>query len=791
MVNENIYKGLNDPQMSAVKNFDGPTLIIAGAGSGKTKTLTCRIAYMIQNGVKPWQIMALTFTNKAAKEMRARIGQTLPADVTRGLQMGTFHGVFRQILSKYCDKLGFKPDYTIYDKADSTNLLKSIIKELQLSDEHYKPNLVSSRISLAKNNLVLPSAYSTMETVMQEDREMRCPRLHEVYAKYFSLCKRNGAMDFDDILLYMNILLRDHPEVVAELGEKFKYILVDEYQDTNRSQYMILRKLTTTHNNICVVGDDSQSIYSFRGAKIENILKFQNDYSEAKLIKLEQNYRSTQTIVNAANSLINHNTQKLQKTLFSASDQGAKITVIEAFNDRMESDSVVRSISHKMRVEDCNPADFAILYRTNSQSRIFEDTLRHRNIAYRIYGGKSFYQREEIKDLVSYLNLYVNNENDIAFRRVVNKPKRGIGDASIEKIAAAAAHHGISMYSATQNIPTADMGIRGGDNIRKFMTIFKQVDELGENATPYEIAYAMAHRSGMIAAYENSSLPEEQSRIDNIEELLSSIKEYSEEDPEQQYDDMGEEMEPQPRTIATWLAEISLLTDQDEKEDTQPRVTLLTVHASKGLEFKHTFIVGLEEQLFPSNRAGSLEELEEERRIFYVALTRAEKSATISYAQSRFKYGNTVDCTPSRFIEEIDSQYLDRDEGSSDSMQFGRKPMMGGAQNIDSGSIAEKLARLQQQQQNNPNKTTRFTPRPTPQPVAKIAKIAPRPAPVEYTKVAQIDDLEIGTEVQHARFGNGTITKLEKTPDDVRITVNFGPMGEKMLLQRFAKLKVL
>ena len=789
MVNNEIYKGLNEPQMQAVKNYTGPTLIIAGAGSGKTRTLTCRIAHMIQSGIKPWQIMALTFTNKAAKEMRERIGQTLPKDMIRGLQMGTFHGVFRQILSKYSDKLGFKPDYTIYDKADSTNLLKTIIKELQLSDEHYKPNMVSSRISLAKNNLVLPSAYATMETVMQEDREMRCPRLHEVYAKYFNHCKRNGAMDFDDILLYMNVLLRDNPDIVAELSDRFKYVLVDEYQDTNRSQYMILRKLTTLHNNICVVGDDSQSIYSFRGAKIENILKFQNDYPKTTLIKLEQNYRSTQNIVNAANSLITHNTQKLPKNLFSEAVEGSLINVIAAFNDRMESDSVVRSISHKMRVEDCQPSDFAILYRTNSQSRVFEDTLRHRNIPYRIYGGKSFYQREEIKDLVSYLNLFVNRDNDIALRRIINKPRRGIGDASIERLAAAAATHGISMYSAADNIPTAEMGIRGGESIKKFLAIFKSIEELGDNATPYEIAYNMAHRSGMVAAYEQSALPEEQSRVDNIEELLSSIKEYSEEDAEPQYDDMGEELPEQPRTIATWLAEISLLTDQDEKDDTQPRVTLLTVHASKGLEFKHTFVVGLEEQLFPSNRAGSLEELEEERRIFYVALTRAEQTATISYAQSRFKYGSTIDCTPSRFINEIDPKYLDMQDVANDAMQFGRKPQFSGAKN-DNGTIAEKLARFQQQQ-GATQKSPRFSPRPTPQPVTKIARVQPRPAPVEYTKVAQIGDIEVGTNVQHDRFGNGTITKLEKTPDDVRITVNFGPAGEKMLLQRFAKLKVL
>lgn len=798
-----LYSNLNAPQLRAVQNFNGPTLIIAGAGSGKTKTLTCRIAYMIENGVAPWNIMALTFTNKAAREMKERIEAVMPSEQIRGLWMGTFHGIFRRILGQYADKLGYQSDYTIYDSGDSANLIKQIVKEMDLSDEFYKPKLVASRISLAKNNLMLPEVYATREFLLEEDRNMKCPKLYQVYDAYCKRCKTNGAMDFDDLLLNMNILLRDHPEVVEELSQRFKYILVDEYQDTNAAQYMILRKLSQGHGNLCVVGDDSQSIYSFRGAKIENILRFNKDYPQANMIKLEQNYRSTSNIVNAANSLIEHNVKKLPKKLFSERADGEKINVVCCPNDRFEAESVARSIVNRLR-EGFNESDFAILYRVNAQSRVFEDSLRHRNIPYRIYGGHSFYQREEVKDLLAYIKLAVNPNDDIAFRRVINKPTRGIGATSLERLALVAREKDISMFEAIKTFEPAQLGVKGAavTGIAKFRAIFDNIDvSVADGA--YEIAVDIANKSGIMYGFQLSGLPEDASRLQNIEELLNSIKEFVENDGEIAIDEEGNEIEEAPKTISEWLNQVSLLTDADEKDDNLPRVTLLTVHASKGLEFKHTYIVGLEEQLFPSGRAGSVDELEEERRIFYVAMTRAEKSVTLSFAQSRFKYGETIDCTPSRFFSDIDIQYLDGDvdmalgKGFEKFLEQDQQPKK---------SWTDKPKEPYKQGSYKPTEKSVEKPH-IKDVVAKLEEVRARMAqpgrlkpvgPPTRSKaggnsnpIGSSGQLSVGTRVEHIRFGVGEVVELEQAGSDIKISVRFGDGQVRKLLQSFAKLNVL
>lgn len=815
-MNNDLYSNLNEPQLKAVKNYEGPTLIIAGAGSGKTRTLTCRIAHMIENGIAPWNIMALTFTNKAAKEMRFRIEAAMPADQIRGLWMGTFHSVFRRIIGENADKLGYPADYTIYDSGDSANLIKQIVKEMDLTDDAYKPKLVASRISLAKNNLMLPEVYATRDYLLEEDRNMKCPRLYQVYDQYCKRCKANGAMDFDDLLLNMNVLLRDHHNVLEQLSNRFKYILVDEYQDTNTAQYMILRKLSQGHKNLCVVGDDSQSIYSFRGAKIENILRFNKDYPQANVIKLEQNYRSTSNIVNAANSLIEHNTRKLPKKLFSSHAEGEKINVVCCPNDRFEAEAVSRAIANRL-AEGSTESDFAILYRINSQSRVFEDALRHRNIPYRIYGGHSFYQREEVKDLLAYIKLAVNPNDDIAFRRIINKPTRGIGATSLEKIALVAKQRQISLYHAIKTLPVAEMGVKGAavSGMAKFISIFDSIDVTAQNCA-YQIAVDIVNKSGMIFSLQNSNLPEDASKLNNIEELLNSIKEYVEEEDEILVDQNGEQYYETSRTIGPWLGQVALLTDADQTDDNTPRITLLTVHASKGLEFKHTFIVGLEEQIFPSNRAGSVDELEEERRIFYVAMTRAQSSVTLSFAQSRFKYGETIDSTPSRFFSDIDPQYLSGDVGEAlgnyfqtycqtpdedDSPPKSFQPQLqnyykgsqpGGFGKGDKPYIKDVVKKLEQVRSKvqYANETTKTNVNHH-QNAANSQNMVKLKTGASYEKISKAGDLSVGLRVEHARFGVGEIVEIQKAGNDIKISVKFIDGQVRNLLQSFAKLKIL
>ena len=772
-----ILDGLNEAQRAAAEQIDGAALIVAGAGSGKTRTITYRIAHMIESGIKPWNILALTFTNKAAREMRERIETVVPPAALRGLWMGTFHGVFRRILSKEAERIGFRPDFTIYETADSRNLLKTIVRELELPEERYKPNAVHARISLAKNALVTPAAYAANETARADDTEAGLPELYRVYELYCRKCKANGAMDFDDILLYMNILLRDCPEVADQYAELFRYIMVDEYQDTNFAQYLIVRKLAAAHGNVCVVGDDAQSIYSFRGARIENILKFQKDFPDCKVFKLEENYRSTRTIVEAANSLIAHNEHRLEKTLFSRQPLGDKIRVFGCLTDKHEAARVAGDIAAELR-RGTPPSQVAILYRTNAQSRAFEEVLRQKNIPYKIYGGQSFYQRAEIKDMLCYFRLAVNPRDDEALKRIINTPARGIGATSLERIEAYAAQNGLSIFEALQQAPSEAMGIRGvaQKGIVKFLEAFSELSGATETLDAYEFASAAAKSSGLVAHYSMSKAVEDQTRLENIEELLNSIKSFVASPP---VPDMGPEAaeevpaERSAVTIGGWLSEVSLLTDadqEDEKTSGRETVTLLTAHSSKGLEFDCTYLVGLEEQLFPSLRADeNPAEEEEERRLFYVALTRARKRATISYAAQRFKWGDVKMCSPSRFVDQIDEQYLDRDDDEAPDADY---------------AAPQAKPRWQHRWEQ------RAAAAPTP-PKPTVGATFRKMSSTDSVAVQSDGQLAVGVEVAHPRFGRGRVVGLEKTPSDTMVEVEFTAVGRKTLLLRFAKLELV
>ncbi len=658
-----ILQGLNPAQRAAVENYDVPSLIIAGAGSGKTRVLTSRIAYMIEQGVKPWNILALTFTNKAAEQMRDRIAGMLPDNRSRYIRMGTFHSVFSRILRENAERIGFTESFTIYDSADSRNLLKTIIRELNLPDEKYKPNSIASRISLAKNKLITPGAYLANTSLATEDRQMQIPEFGNIYNIYCQRCKHNGAMDFDDLLLQTNILLRDCPDVLARYQELFQYILVDEYQDTNYAQYVIIRRLSQHHSKVCVVGDDAQSIYSFRGAKIENILSFRNDYPDAKVFKLEQNYRSTRTIVEAANSVIEHNSKRMEKKCFSEGDRGEKIRILKAYTDREEAEMVVSDLRDKVRAAGDEWSEAVILYRTNNQSAVLEDNLRRRGIPYRIYKGSSFYDHKEVKDMMAYIRLVINPRDDEAFRRIVNYPARGIGDTTVQRIADLAAQRGVSMWEAVDALtaePTTDPVQRTiARKVTEFVAMIRSLSLSRTDKSLYDFGLEVATRSGILAAYRAENTPEATSALDNIEELLNSMQEFKERcDAEIRN---GERQPEEEATVEEWLQGMMLMSDMDKDDpESSNKVTLMTVHSAKGLEYKYVYIVGLEENLFPSQRAAETPDgIEEERRLFYVALTRAKVAATISYAEMRFRWGNMEFSRPSCFLREIDPRYVE------------------------------------------------------------------------------------------------------------------------------------
>ena len=817
-----ILQGLNKAQYDAVVNYDSPSLIIAGAGSGKTRVLTSRIAYMLEQGVKPWNILALTFTNKAARQMRERIEQMVEGSASHYIRMGTFHSVFSRILRENAERIGYPQTFTIYEPNDCKNLIKAICKERNLADDKYKPERVFSRISYAKNALITPGAYVANTSFAAEDRQMQMPQFGEVYAEYCRRCKANGAMDFDDLLLQTNILLRDCPEVLAKYQEQFQYILVDEYQDTNYAQYIIIRRLSMTHGRVCVVGDDAQSIYSFRGAKIENILSFRKDYPSALTFKLEQNYRSTQTIVNAANSVIERNSRRMEKKCFSEGDSGEKIRIMRSASDREEGEVIATALRERLRETGDKWNEVVILYRTNNQSAVMEQALRHRGIPYRIYKGSSFYDHKEIKHMLAYMRLVINPKDDEAFKRVVNYPARGIGETTVQRIAQLAEQRGGSMWEAVDALVAEASTL--GDPMQKtiarkvteFVNLIRALQTERSAKALYDFGLEVASRTGILAQYRQENTPEAQSAIDNIEELLNTMQLFKEQREAEIRN--GEREESEQPTVEEWMQNIMLLTDMDnEEEGEDDKVTLMTVHSSKGLEYKYVYIVGCEENLFPSQRAlESPEGLEEERRLFYVALTRAKCEAVLSYSEMRFKWGNMEFSTPSRFLREIDSRYVDCDEDLSERPQCRREPSeegftgrMGNFQRGGGASRGEERRggrtaieelrrqfdyRFQQKREAEQSKGVRKQPdprlvAPIQQPrstegLRRVVNTGAAGAPVGACAYA------VGDRVEHPTFGAGEVVRIESLATDHKIVVNFSG-SEKTLLAKFAKLKKL
>ena len=767
---------LNDSQREAVLYNEGPSLVIAGAGSGKTRVLTYKIAYLMEQGYEPWSILALTFTNKAAREMKERIARQV-GERARYLWMGTFHSIFSRILRVEAQAIGFTSNFTIYDASDSKSLIKSIIKEMQLDDKTYKPGTVQGRISNAKNHLILPDAYASDASIQQADMEAKMPAIRDIYRRYWERCRQSNAMDFDDLLVHTFFLFKDHPDIRLKYASQFRYVLVDEYQDTNYAQHCIVLQLTRENQKVCVVGDDAQSIYSFRGANIENILKFTQVYKGAKLFKLEQNYRSTQTIVSAANSLIAKNSEQIRKEVFSENSQGEAIGVFQAYSDVEEGEIVANKIVQLRNREHCSCDDFAILYRTNAQSRIFEEALRKRTIPYKIYGGLSFYQRKEIKDVIAYFRLAVNPNDEEAFKRVLNYPARGIGDTTLGKIVATASMYGVSLWAVLCQPLTFGLNINKGthtklqgfrDLIEGFMTDAREKDA-------YEVGRTIVMQSGIMNDVSQDRTPENLSRQENLEELVNGMHDFCA---------TREEEGNEHVSLTDYLAEVSLLTDQDsDKEEEGAKVTLMTIHSAKGLEFKNVFVVGLEENLFPSSMCGdSQRALEEERRLFYVAITRAEERCYLSYAKNRFKYGKSEFCTPSRFLKDIDLRYLSVPQ---------------------SDLLADKVDEGASRFRSSFEPKTSFSPRMKPAADRPKAQIIPPVQPAcTLKKVSSIASsrpaaspsagaLQVGSMIEHERFGIGEVVNLVGTGDDCKATVKFRNAGEKQLLLKFARFKVI
>lgn len=760
-----ILDGLNSEQSAAVVCMDGPVLIIAGAGSGKTRVLTSRIAYMLEQGIEPQNILALTFTKKAAGEMKERIA-SLVGTKARRINMGTFHSVFIRFLREFSDKIGYPQSFTVYDTNDSRNAIKACVKELKLDEKIYKPADVLSRISMAKNNLVTASAYRNNPQIIQNDFAARKGQTCEVYSLYAQKCKASGVMDFDDILLNMNILLRDHPDALEALRNRFRYILVDEYQDTNFSQYIIIKKLSEIHRNICVVGDDSQSIYAFRGARVENILNFRKDYPECRTFRLEQNYRSTQVIVNAANSLIEHNKERLEKRCFSAGKQGEKIKVIKAFTEQEEAVLIASSISSRIYSDRAQYSDFAILYRTNGQSRALEEALRKRNLPYRIFSGHSFYDRAEIKDVIAYLKLAVNPKDDEALKRVINLPARGIGATSMASLADAAAAKNISLWDAIlcDDLPSFGLKAAAISKMRAFVDLMSSFVNAASTADASSLAHSIVVSTGIYAMYREDKSMEGMGRLENVDELLNGVKLYSEEEANTRAElyqiEHGTPPENAPViTLSDYLENVSLLSDVDiDDEDSSNKISLMTVHSSKGLEFPHVYVAGMEENLFPSSNGMSSErEIEEERRLCYVAMTRAAETLTVSFASSRMKYGQYQSNAPSRFLREIDGQYFLNC-------------------NFSVNVSDDDLVRPER--------------KPVHQPRQNVVVNASRPAPVSDNFVPDpILSFKEGMRVEHNRFGKGVILKMEGAGSDMKAAIRFDGYGEKTLLMKFAKLR--
>lgn len=744
---------LNEPQREGVLTTDGPCMLIAGAGSGKTRVLTYRIAHLIQQkGVDPFSIMALTFTNKAAKEMRERIEKVVGHDA-RNLWMGTFHSVFSRILRAEAHHLGYPHDFTIYDADDTKSLIRNIVKEMGLDDTVYKANTIYSRISAAKNRLISWEDYLRNAELMGDDAANLRPEIGKIYKTYAMRCFKSGAMDFDDLLFNTDKLFKEHLEVLNKYQHRIQYVLVDEFQDTNLCQYFIIRKLSSVKENVCVVGDDAQSIYAFRGADITNILNFERDYPDLKVIKLEQNYRSTQNIVQAANSVIKRNRAQLPKNVWTANEEGNLIELIKAVSDNEEGRLVATSIFQEKMQHQLKFSDFAILYRTNSQSRAIEEALRRMNIKYKVVGGLSFYQRKEIKDLLAYLRFTMNQQDEASFRRIINLPKRGIGDSTVDKIVVAANDHGTSIWEILQNA-TPFVGGRVAGPIDDFVAMIKRFTIEIQRKDAYDAAFEIAKGSGLLRELYEDKTVEGLSRYENVQELLNAIKEYVD-DPERQ-----------DKTLGAFLQEVSLLTGQDEDKDKDPdKVTLMTIHMAKGLEFKYVYMVGMEEDLFPSQMMiSSRAELEEERRLFYVAITRAEKRLFLSYALTRYRFGRLKNCEPSRFLDDIDQSFIKVStkfqglESTPPPTDYAKKLVTGIKKTITSAPTAQKPTAYK--------------------------------APADFVP-SDTSGLKEGMKVEHPKFGFGTVLQMDMSGADRKAKINFTEIGEKTLLLSFAKLRIV
>ena len=776
---------LNEGQRNAVLYNDGPSLVIAGAGSGKTRVLTYKIAYLLENGYQPWNILALTFTNKAAREMKERIARQVGPERARHLWMGTFHSMFLRILHVEAGHIGFTSQFTIYDTADSKSLIRSIIKEMGLDEKVYKPGMVQARISNAKNHLVSPAGYANNKEAYEGDRAAKVPALRDIYQRYWERCRRADAMDFDDLLFYTFLLFRDHPEVLARYQEQFRYILVDEYQDTNFAQHSIVLQLAKNHQHVCVVGDDAQSIYSFRGADIDNILYFTKVYPDTKVFKLEQNYRSTQTIVRAANSLIEKNQWQIRKEVFSEKEKGEAIGVYQAYSDVEEGDIVVNKIAELRREKRYAYSDFAILYRTNAQSRIFEEAMRKRSMPYRIYGGLSFYQRKEIKDVIAYFRLIVNPNDEEAFKRIINYPARGIGDTTVGKIIAAATGHNVSLWTVLCEPLAYGLNFNKGTvgKLQAFRELISAFITDAAEKNAYEIGADIIRQSGIINDVCQDNSPENLSRKENIEELVNGMSDFCAQRQE----------EGKPNVLlGDFLSEVSLLTDQDsDKDGDDEKITLMTVHSAKGLEFKNVFVVGMEENLFPSGMVGaSPRAVEEERRLFYVAITRAEEHCFLSYAKTRFRYGKMEFGSPSRFLKDIDIRFLrlPQDAGmfrrvEEEAAAFRRENARGFAPDREDAPYGGK---------------ERVSVRPKQQIIAptvprNLKRVAPsaNTASTSPSAGGSANCVQQGQLIEHERFGLGEVLKVEGEGDNAKATIRFKNAGDKQLLLRFARFKVI
>lgn len=776
---EEYLNQLNESQREAVVYNEGPSLVIAGAGSGKTRVLTYKIAYLVHLGLAPQSILALTFTNKAAREMKERIAAITGEQTARRLWMGTFHSIFSRILRYEAEYIGYPSNFTIYDTTDSKSLLKAIMKEMQLDDKVYRPGMVQSRISNAKNALVTWKAYEQSKELMQHDIDSKVPLLREIYKRYQNRCQQAGAMDFDDLLLQTNILFRDHPQVLEKYRGFFQFVLVDEYQDTNFAQHLIVQKLCEQHRRICVVGDDAQSIYSFRGANIDNILQFRNQYPGCRIFKLERNYRSTQNIVNAANSLIHKNKEQIQKNVYSEKEEGSKVRVSASYSDYEEGYAVASAINDMRLRRDYDYADFAILYRTNAQSRILEEALRKRGIPYKIYGGLSFYQRKEIKDIISYFRLIVNPHDEEAFKRVINYPSRGIGDTTVGKLISAATENNVSLWTVL-NAPI-DYALPINSGTAKKLTDFREMMErfMEQNIrlSAEELAAIVVKESGLVSTLFQDRSVEGISKQENLQELLKGIVEFCE---------LRREEGVEQVSLADFLSEVSLLTDQDNDKDEQAnKVTMMTVHAAKGLEFRNVFVVGLEEDLFPSQMSkDNPRAVEEERRLFYVAITRAEENCVLTYAKSRFRNGQSAMCSPSRFLKDIDVQFLDLPaDTSADTFAAARERFQRPAftspfqqpraMEKEEATFVSPVAQAAQRQRLTKVETATSTP---------MASSVP---------ASDLSGLRVGAKVRHDRFGEGEVVAIEGDGGNAKATVSFTHFGQKQLLLKFARLTII